>query len=182
MFYNLLRGIEMENETTNSAETRQKRKYSPRQPKAPEVNSNIAKLESDLIPLMTARREVNSRMNLAAHKANLANQELQAVRGEFEQIDGEINYTLQVIGQLKNGGMPVPQGSYIAQAPAGYPQQQYQPPSPPYTPAIPYPQFPTAAEGVSSLPAPNRGLYPDATDRFEGADDVRSSEMTHRGR
>lgn len=167
----------MENETA-----RPKRKYSPRQPKAPEVNSNISRLESDLIPLMNARREINSRMNLAQHKANVANQELMAIRGEFDQVDGEINYTLQVIGQLKNGGMPVPQGSYIAQGPQyGYPQQQ-QMPSPPYTNALPYPQFPGPAEGVSSMPAPNRGLYPDATDRLESAEDVRSFEMTQRGR
>lgn len=179
MLYNFLRGIEMENETANSP--RPKRKYSPRQPKAPEVNSNIVQLEAGLIPLMTARREVNNRMNLASHKANLANQELQTVRGEFEQIDGEINYTLQVIAQLKNGGMPVPQGSYIAQGPqSGYPQ--YQQPSPSYTNAIPYPQFPGPAEGVGSQPAPNRGLYPDATDRLESAEDVRSHEMQLRGR
>jgi hypothetical protein len=181
MLYNFLRGIEMENDTANSP--RPKRKYSPRQPKAPEVNSNITQLESGLIPLMNARREVNGRMNLAAHKANLANQELQAVQGEFAQIDGEINYTLQVISQLK-GGAPTPQGSYIAPGPPqqfGYPQYQ-QPPSPPYTNAIPYPQFPGPAEGVSSMPAPNRGLYPDATDRLESAEDVRQFELGQRGR
>ena len=167
----------MENESTN----RPKRKYSPRQPKSPEVNSNIAQLEAGLIPLMTARRDVNTRMNLAAHKASLANQELQAVRGEFDQIEGEIQYTLQVIGQLK-GGAPIPQGTYVAQAPQyGYPAQ-YQPPSPPYTPAIPYPQYPGPAEGVGSQPAPNRGLYPDATDRLESAEDVRQFELGQRGR
>lgn len=170
----------MENETTNSP--RPKRKYSPRQPKVqvPEVNSNITELERGLIPLMAARREANMKVNLAAHKANLANQELQTVRSEFDQIEGEIQYTLQVIGQLK--GVPVQQGSYISPGPQyGHPAQ-YQPPSPSYTPAIPYPQFPGAAEGVSSMPAANRGLYPDATDRLESAEDVRSHEMQHRGR
>lgn len=169
----------MENESANSPAARQKRKYTPRQPKAqaPEVNSNISQLESGLIPLIAARREVNARMNLAAHKANIANQELQAVQAEFGQIDGEINYTLQIIGQMKNGGVPVPQGSYIAQGPQYGQGAAYQQPSPPYTNALPYPQFPGPAEGVSSMPAPNRGLYPDATDRAESASDFRTPEL-----
>jgi hypothetical protein len=175
-----------ENEITNESNPeKQKRKYVRRQP-ATTIQQQIApsphvlELEAGLVPLVNERLIANQKVRMAQQKANLANQELLAAQGELQQIESEVSYRMNMIGQLRNGGMPVPSGPYIAQN-YQQPQQAYQMPqsSPPYAPVIPYPtDFPS---GVGSVPAQNRGLYPDATDRLESAEDVRLSEMTRRG-
>ena len=175
----------MENENANSEviEPKPKRKYTKREPQqiiqqqiAP--SPHVLELEAGLVPLVNERLIANQKVRMAQQKANLANQELLAAQGELQQIESEVSYRMNMIGQLRNGGMPVPSGPYIAQS-FGYPDRSANTSSPPYTPVIPYPtDFPS---GVGSVPAQNRGLYPDATDRLESAEDVRLLEMTRRG-
>jgi hypothetical protein len=164
-----------EESTAKAQETqeKQKRKYTRRQPAPVQQqpiapNPHIVEMEAGLMPLMDQRLEANRKVALANVKANAATSELMAAQAEFQQIEAEIAYRLNVIGQLKNGGMPVPSTPYVAQGfdqrfSGGYPAQ-YQPPSPPYTPVTPYPTG-AAAPGVSSFPARNEGLYPDAAPR-----------------
>lgn len=184
----ILRNLQMTDEIEGTPQ-KAKRKYVrrepqivPQQPAAP--NPNLIALESGIVPLVSQRLEANQKLRIATAHANQANAALQAAQNEMSEIEGEINYRLQLIGQLKNGGMPVPQTPYVAQnlnqPPPWSPQwqgQQSVPMSSPYNPVIPYPSMPPAP-GVSSFPAPNRGLYPDATDRLESAEDVRQFEMT----
>lgn len=153
----------------------------PQQPIAP--SPQIAVLESGIAPLVNQRLEANQKVRIAAAQANQANANLQAAQGELAEVEQEINYRMNLIGQLRNGGMPVPQQPYIAQnlqyTPPGYINM---PPSAPYTPVAAFPTMPPfSSDGVSSFPAPNRGLYPDATDRLESAEDVRQLEQRQRG-
>ena len=181
----------MENEIANSEviPEKQKRKYVRRNvaPTVPQQNvpsPHILELEAGLVPLVNQRLEANQKVRMAQQKANLVNQELLAAQGELQQIESEVQYRMTMIAQLKNGGMPVPSGPYIASGigqASGYPNQNFQP-SAPYTPVIPYPASPEYGPGVGSVPASNRGLYPDATDRLESAEDVRMFEMQQRGR
>jgi hypothetical protein len=156
-----------------------RRQPPPTQPQPIVPNIHIAELESGLVPLVNQRLEANRRVSLAAAKANQANLELSIAQNEFQQIEGEIQYRMQLIGQMKNGGMPIPQQPYVAQnlqPQFGNPYAQppaYSQPSAPYNPIVPFPPVP----GVGSMPAQNRGLYPDATDRLESAEDVRMFEM-----
>ena len=157
-----------------------RRQSPPIQTSAP--NPNIMALESDLIPLVNQRLDANRKVLIATQKANQANFDLENARNELQQIESEINYRMQIIGQIKNGGMPVPQTPYIAQAlsqpQSGYSNQlpnysnqqsgygpNFVPSSPPYAPVIPYPAQPASVPGVGSMPANNIGLYPDVAPR-----------------
>jgi len=170
----------MENESNSNAnQPKPKRAYHRREPQqvpqqqiAP--SPHIAELEAGLVPLVNQRLEANQRVRIAAQKANQANSELQNVQNELAQIESEINYRMNLIGQLKNGGMPVPATPYIAQnlqQSGAYSAPSFQdpryapaPPSSPYNPVVPFPTMPPAT-GVGSFPARNDGLYPDAAPR-----------------
>jgi hypothetical protein len=179
----------MDNETIQNSPTKPekaKRAYHRKQPvqvqQQPAIpNPTVVEMESGLIPLVKLRLDANAKVRMAVSRANQANLELSVAQSELQNIEGEINYRMQLIGQLKNGGMPVPTSPYVAQnlqnaqfTPYGNPN-----PSAPYNPVVP---FPTEPYGVSSMPAPNRGLYPDATDRLESAEDIRQFEIGQRGR
>jgi len=178
--------------TPSETAVKVKRAYTRRQPAAPvqrapaPPNPQILELESGIVPLVNQRLAVNQKVRLAAAAANQSNQNLQFAQNELAEIEQEINYRMQLIAQLKNGGVPV--APYAAQGlgqPQGFagPSYPVMTPSAPYNPVVPYPNFPTfdpVAAGVGSFPAPNRGLYPDATDRLESAEDVRQSEIGRR--
>lgn len=179
----------MENEIANSESIpeKQKRKYvrrniAPTIPQQIAPSPHILELEAGLVPLVNQRLEANQKVRMAQQKANLVNQELLAAQGELQQIESEVQYRMNMIGQLRNGGMPVPSGPYIASGIGQQGGNQNFQPSPPYTPVVPYPTSPEYGPGVGSVPASNRGLYPDATDRLESAEDVRMFEMQQRGR
>jgi hypothetical protein len=140
-------------------------------------NPAIQALEMELIPLMTERMTAGNAIRSAQAAANRANQALEAAREELARIEGEVNYRLSVIAQMKGQQFQ----------PIGQPQQQFAPsprqfadypvpPSPYYAPVTPYPAAPV--EGVGSYPAPNRGLYPDATPRFDDGEYVNEGSAT----
>jgi hypothetical protein len=177
----------MENESVSIPDANQvkpKRKYERRQPQqippqsiAP--NPQIMALENGIVPLVNQRLEANQKVRAATSRANQANSELQAAQNELSEIESEISYRMNLIGQLKNGGMPVPSQPYIS---PGQGQPRYadfgQPPmSAPYSPVIPYPSHPVASGQVGSYPAQNAGLYPDATERSESAVDFMTPEL-----
>jgi hypothetical protein len=165
--------FEMEKESIQNVEVKpqkEKRAYNrkapqlvPQQPIAP--NPNLIALEAGIVPLVNQRLEANGKVRIAAGHANQANTQLQAAQNELAEIEQEINYRMNLIGQLKNGGMPIPQQPYVAQN-YGQPDPRfaYAPPSPPYNPVAPYPTMPPSP-GVSSFPGRNDGLYPDAAPR-----------------
>jgi len=124
-------------------------------------------------PLVNQRLEANQRVRIAAQKANQANSELQNVQNELAQIESEINYRMNLIGQLKNGGCLFPllltsrrtcnsRGLFRTVIPR--PKVCSGPPSSPYNPVVPFPTMPPA-NGIGSFPARNDGLYPDAAPR-----------------
>jgi hypothetical protein len=149
------------NANSQTQPAKAKRPYNRKQPTAnpiPQVNPNVAALESGLIPLVNQRLEANQIVRIATQKANQANFELQNAQNSLAQIEGEINYRMQMIQQLKGGAPSSPAGPFAVQ-----PLQPAPQPSPYYAPVTPFPGG--AAAGVGSLPAPNIGLYPDASPR-----------------
>lgn len=151
-------------------------------PAAP--NPQITLLENDYVGLVRQRQSFVVAVNSAQTKVNQASNELNVARGELQQIDDNIQFIANSIQTMKNGGLPVPQTTYTTSgltqgqfAGPAYPVMQ---PSAPYTPVAPYPTMPTFEAGVGSFPAPNCGLYPDATDRLESAEDVRQYEVGRR--
>ena len=104
--------------STNITEQKPKRRYVRHQPQqiqnpAPKINQNIVALESGIIPLVNQRLETNQKLAIATAKANQANVELASIREELQRVESEIQYRMNLIGQLKNGGAPVPQTPYI---------------------------------------------------------------------
>jgi hypothetical protein len=139
----------------------------PAEPPAPIApNPAIVAMETELVPLMSQRAQAGSAVRQAQQAANRANQQLDAAREELAQIEGEVNYRLSVIAQMKGQSfqpIDVRQPQFAAPQPRfnDYPQQ----PSPYYSPVVPYPPVPT--EGIGSFPAPNIGLHPDASPRID---------------
>lgn len=168
----------------NLVPQKQKRPYNRKQPsqihqQSSAPNPNIVALEGDYVTLVRKRSSI-------AVKVNQANMQLQFAQNELSQIDGEIQFLANSIAQMKNGGMPVPQTPYVAhsmqpQYVANSSGFGYQQPSSPYNPVTPYPTMPSFDNGVGSFPGQNRGLYPDATDRLESAEEVRQLEIWQRG-
>lgn len=133
-------------------------------------NHAIMQMEAAIVPLMDQRMAANQRVRAIQAKANQIAMELESAQGELAQIEGEVNFRLQTIAQMKGvpfvpstptGGFPIQTQYQAPQRFADYPQQ---PPSPMYQPIQPYPSSPVPMPGVSSLPAQNRGLHPDAND------------------
>ena len=162
---------------------KQRKSAKPEQPIAP--NPAVIAMESELLPLMKQRMDANNAVRSATMAVNQANRQLDEAREYLQQIEGEVNYRLQVIAQIKGVPLqiqnPNPQNLYIDPSdPSGsrrrFADYPAQPPSPMYNPVTPYPQFPPPAQGIGSWPAPNKGLYPDATDRTESAEDIRRME------
>lgn len=176
---------ELENQESNSQQisAKPKRHYNRRNPIPAQLPPQIANpaiqaMELELVPFMGKRTEANLLVSKATADVNRANEELQRARDYLEQIEGEVNYRLQTIAQMK--GIPFqPQYQQSQQSPyparfGDYPQAV--PASPPYQPITPFPSGPVPM-GVASFPAPNRGLYPDATERIESAEDIRALEQ-----
>jgi hypothetical protein len=98
----------------NQQQPKQKRAYVRKQPtqitQQPIAPSpQIVALESGIVPLVNQRLEASQKVRIATANSNLANSQLQAAQSELGEIEQEINYRMQLIAQLKNGGMPVPQ-------------------------------------------------------------------------
>lgn len=176
---------EIQNSENNSPPntTKSRRHYTPRKPKEPQVqipNPAIQAMEMELVPFLGQRTEANLAVSKANAAVNRANEELQRARDYLAQIEGEVNYRLQTIAQLK--GVPFQpqfqQTSSLAQSGSPYPPRfnDYPQASPPYQPIMPFPPGPPVP-GVASFPASNRGLYPDAADRAESAIDLQTPEL-----
>lgn len=187
-----------ESANSESSQTKPKRKYvrhnPPNSNPAPiQPNQNILALESDLIPMVRKRQELTNLVLAAQARANQANSELRDLQAALSQVESAVQYQQQIIAQMK--GVPfIPQPSFIPppQSPYGppmgarfadYPQT---PPSPSYSPVVPFPPAPAPFQGapppsagLGSYPAPNYGLHPDATERTESAEDVRKYEEEH---
>lgn len=140
-----------------------KERKSPQQPIANIPNPAIMAMEAALPPLMDQRMVANQRVRAVQARANQIQMELEAAQGELAQIEGEVNYRLQTIAQMK--GLPMPQTQFAPPqygAPPRFADYPQQPPSPLYQPIAPYPSSPGPMPGVSSMPANNRGLHRDA--------------------
>lgn len=178
-----------------------KRNY-PKLRKSPQIvapaipNPAIAQMEMDLAPLMGQRMAAVQQLRQWEARAKQVNGELEGARNFLADIESEVNYRLTTIAQLK--GLPPPQRQFDPTpqygAPPRFADYPQQPPSPLYNPIQPYPMSPAPMPGVSSLPANNRGLYPDANDprlnlerdpeliaNGASAEDVRAFEIKQRG-
>ena len=155
---------------TTAVPAKPRRHYNRRNSNSPQLqpqmpNPAIQAMESELVPLLQQRTNANLNVTQATAAANRANQDLQQTRDYLAQIESEVNYRLQVIAQLK--GVPFTpqfqQSAPLNQGGSPYPPRfgDYPQPSPTYQPIMPFPPGP-APMGVSSFPAANRGLYPDA--------------------
>ena len=162
-------------------------------PASQALNPNIAALESDIYALVKERSQAQSAISHWNQQIQSVQNSLRAAQDGFNRIEGEIQYRMGLVNQMRGGAAPQipPQSLPYAPtfAPAGY--QPPPPQSPPYMPAAPYPTYPPPFDprmgpGVASYPAPNPGLYPDVVGTPEGAvaasaDAVRMEEMRLRG-
>jgi hypothetical protein len=136
-------------------------------PQAP--NPTIIALEAKIYELSEQRSQAQLAISHANRQVQSAQNQLRAAQEEFQRLEGEVQYRMSLIGQMR-GGSPMPAAAFLPPSPqpsgnyyAGFPAT-----SPTYAPAMPYPPYPPAfdprmvpATGVGSAPAPNRGLYPD---------------------
>jgi hypothetical protein len=163
-------------------------------------NPTILALEAKIYELSEQRSQAQMAISRANQQFQHAQQNLKFAQDEFQRLDGEVQYRMQLIGQMR-GGPPQhltpnsesPWHGQLGQLP---PQQTYpwpQPQSPTYTPATPYPQYPAPfdprmvpSSGIGGIPGNNMGLYPDVGGspdgaRTESAEGVRMEEMRTRG-
>jgi hypothetical protein len=189
-----------------------KRKYSPRKPKPqaipehlmtpPPPNPNVALMEGRVAELVEQRTQAQFHLSRVNQQFQRMQLDLQSAKEEFSRVEQEIQYRMGLINQMR-GGQPSQAGSGYANAPTvtlpgvGYfpaangpaTWMPMQPQSPAYQPAAPYPQYPTPFDPrfpVDSVPANNRGLYPDVAGTPEGAisssaEGIRNEEIRTRG-
>jgi hypothetical protein len=164
-------------------------------PVAQAPNPTIIALEAKIYELSEQRSQAQLAISHANRQVQSAQNQLRSAQEEFQRLEGEVQYRMSLIGQMRGGGTPIPAAAFLPPSPqpagnyyAGVPTM-----SPTYAPAMPYPPYPPAfdprmvpATGVGSAPAPNHGLYPDLIGNDEGAqvgdaEALRRDEMRVRG-
>jgi len=159
-------------------------------PQAP--NPTIIALEAKIYELSEQRSQAQLAISHANRQVQSAQNQLRAAQEEFQRLEGEVQYRMSLIGQMR-GGSPMPAAAFLPPSPQGNYYAGAPVMSPTYAPAMPYPPYPAPfdarlvpATGVGSAPAPNHGLYPDLIGNDEGAqvgdaEALRRDEMRSRG-